>query len=161
MTNDEKRALVLRWAESQLGVIEWPVNSNKVKYNTWFYGWEASGSSYPWCMAWVQWVFSRSGLPLPVKTAGCTALANYAKSHRQWVTSDFKPGDILFMHWGKNASATEHVGIVKEVKKSKQIYVVTYEGNTSTSSQANGGCVMERNRALANITGAYRPWYNM
>lgn len=161
MTNDEKRALVLRWAESQLGVIEWPADSNKVKYNTWFYGREVSGNAYPWCMVWVQWVFSRSGLPLPVKTASCTALANYAKSHRQWVTSDFKPGDILFMHWGKNASITEHVGIVKEVKKSKQVYVVTYEGNTSTSNQANGGCVMERNRALANITGAYRPWYNM
>ena len=25
----------------------------------------------------------------------------------------------------------------------------------------NGGKVMRRNRAYANITGAYRPWYNM
>ncbi|BAK98859.1 hypothetical protein OBV_16610 [Oscillibacter valericigenes Sjm18-20] len=29
--------------------------------------------------------------------------------------------------------------------------------NTSLVSQANGGCVMEHNRAYANITWAYRP----
>lgn len=38
MTNDQKRALVLQWAESQLGLIEWPTGSNKVKYNDWYYG---------------------------------------------------------------------------------------------------------------------------
>ncbi len=160
MSNDEKRALVLKWAESQLGVCELPSGSNKVKYNTWFYGREVSGNAYPWCMAFVQWVFQRAGLPLPVKTASCSALATYAKSHGQWVTSGFKPGDILFMHWGKDKAATEHVGIVLGTKTAKQPYVITYEGNTGTTSQANGGCVMQRNRALANITGAYRPWYN-
>ena len=156
MTNAEKRALVLRWAESQLGVIEYPSDSNKVKYNDWFYG--KTGATGAWCMAYVQWVFDRAGLPLPVRTASCTALANYAKAHGQWVTSGYKPGDILFMHWGKDASVTEHVGIIKEVPGK---YVVTYEGNTSLASQANGGSVMQRNRAFANITGAYRPWYNM
>lgn len=156
MTNAEKRALVLQWADSQLGVIEYPFGSNKVKYNDWFYG--KAGATGAWCMAEVQWVFDRAGLPLPVRTASCTALANYAKAHGQWVTSGYKPGDILFMHWGKDASVTEHVGIVKEVPGK---YVVTYEGNTSLASQANGGSVMQRNRAYANITGAYRPWYNM
>lgn len=156
MTNDEKRANVLKWAESQLGVIEFPSGSNKVKYNDWFYG--ATGHNYAWCMAFVQWVFARANLPLPVKTVSCTDLADYAKKHKQWITSDFKPGDILFMHWGKNDATTEHVGIVVSVKGR---VVVTYEGNTSLVSQANGGCVMERNRAAANITGAYRPWYNV
>ncbi|BAK97359.1 hypothetical protein OBV_01610 [Oscillibacter valericigenes Sjm18-20] len=156
MTNDEKRANVLKWAESQLGVIEWPAGSNKVKYNDWYYG--KTGCNYAWCMTWVQWVFARANLPLPVKTASCTTLATYAKQHGQWVTSGFKPGDILFMHWGKDKNVTEHVGIVKAVKSG---CVVTYEGNTSLASQANGGWVMERNRAYANITGAYRPWYNV
>ena len=156
MTNTEKRDSVLKWAESQLGVIEYPFNSNKVKYNDWYYG--RTGCNYAWCMAFVQWVFDRANLPLPVKTASCTALANFAKAHGQWVSSGYKPGDILFMHWGRNAAVTEHVGIVKTVKNG---YVVTYEGNTSLGNQANGGCVMERNRAYANITGAYRPWYNV
>lgn len=158
MTNAEKRALVLQWAESQMGVIEYPFGSNKVKYNDWYWGAGKYGTSAAWCMAFVQWIFTRAGLPLPVKTASCTVLANYAKAHGQWVTSGFKPGDILFMHWGKDATVTEHVGVVKEVKST---YVVTYEGNTSLVSQANGGSVMQRNRAYANITGAYRPWYNM
>lgn len=155
MTNAEKRTNVLMWAESQLGVIEYPSGSNKVKYNDWFYG--RPGSTGAWCMVYVQWVFSRASLPLPVKTASCSALASYAKSQGLWVASGYKPGDILFMHWGKDQSVTEHVGIVKEVKGN---YVVTYEGNTSLASQANGGSVMQRNRAYVNITGAYRPWYN-
>lgn len=156
MTNDEKRALVLQWAESQLGVMEYPFGSNKVKYNDWFYG--RTGAAGTWCMAFVQWVFARAKLPLPVKTVSCTTLANWAKKNKQWVTAGYRPGDILFMHWGKDAAVTEHVGVVKEVKGT---YVVTYEGNTSLASQVNGGCVMERNRAYANITGAYRPWYNL
>ena len=158
MTNAEKRALVLQWAESQLGVIEYPSGSNKVKYNDWFWGAGKYGISAAWCMAYVQWVFDRADLPLPVRTASCTALANYARAHGQWVISGYKPGDILFMHWGRDKTVTEHVGIVKEVPGN---YVVTYEGNTSLASQANGGSVMQRNRAYANITGAYRPWYNM
>ena len=156
MTNSEKLANVLMWAESQLGVIEFPPGSSKVKYNDWYYG--GIGHNYAWCMTYVQWVFDRASLPLPVRTASCTTLANYAKTHGQWVASGYKPGDILFMHWGKNASLTDHVGIIKEVKGN---YIVTYEGNTSLASQANGGSVMERNRAYANITGAYRPWYNI
>ena len=156
MTNDQKRALVLQWAESQLGVIEWPAGSNKVKYNDWYYG--KVGYTGAWCMAFVQWIFTRAGLPLPVHTASCTALANYAKAHKQWVTAGYRPGDILLMHWGKDKAITEHVGIVKAVSGK---YVTTNEGNTSLASQANGGCVMQRNRAYANITGAYRPWYNM
>ena len=150
------RDLLLQWAESQLGVIEYPFGSNKVKYNDWYYG--RTGATGAWCMAEVQWVFDRADLPLPARTASCTALANYARAHGRWVTSGYKPGDILFMHWGKDKTVTEHVGIVKEVFGK---YVVTYEGNTSLASQANGGSVMQRNRAYANITGAYRPWYNM
>lgn len=157
MTNAEKCALVLQWAESQLGVIEYPFGSNRVKYNDWYWGAGKYGASAAWCMTYVQWVFDRSGLQLPVKTASCTVLANYAKAHGQWVTSGYKLGDVLFMHWGRDKTVTEHVGIVKEVKDT---YLITYEGNTSLSNQANGGCVMQRNRAYANISGAYRPWYN-
>jgi len=54
------------------------------------------------------------------------------------------------MHWGCDASIMEHVGIVKEVTGK---YVVTYEGNTSLANQANGGGVMERNRALSTSPG--------
>ena len=152
MTNDQKRALVLQWAESQLGVMEYPPGSNKQKYST------AMGcGAQPWCMDSVQWIFKRAGLPLPVKTSSCTVLAKWAQAHGQWVTKGYKPGDILFMHW-KRSTFVEHVGVCKA---SKGNYLETYEGNTSLANQTNGGGFMERNRSLSVVRGAYRPWYNV
>ena len=42
------RSAVLQIAEWQLGVVEMPTNSNKVKYNTAYYGREVSGGAYAW-----------------------------------------------------------------------------------------------------------------
>lgn len=50
--------MVVSTALSQVGVKESPSGSNRVKYNTWFYGKEVRGASYPWCMTFVQWVFA-------------------------------------------------------------------------------------------------------
>ena len=66
---------VLQIAEWQEGVVEMPSGSNKVKYNTAYYGREVSGRAYPWCMAFVWWVFREAGFSL-YKTASCTAFVN-------------------------------------------------------------------------------------
>lgn len=50
-------SMVVAKAKAQVGTKESPAGSNKVKYNTWFYGKEVRGSEYPWCMAFVSWVF--------------------------------------------------------------------------------------------------------
>lgn len=155
---NKTREAVIQIAKWQIGVIENPANSNKVKYNTWYYGREVSGSSYPWCMTFVQWVFQQAGFNL-TKTASCTTLANAYKKAGQWVTKDFKPGDIVMYDFdGKKDGETEHCGIIVEVGNG---YVVAVEGNTSTSNNANGGLVMERKRDLKFVTGACRPLYNM
>ena len=39
---------VLDVARKELGVKESPANSNRVKYNTWYYGREVSGAAYTW-----------------------------------------------------------------------------------------------------------------
>ena len=39
----------LALARRELAVTEDPKGSNRVKYNTAYYGWEVSGDSYPWC----------------------------------------------------------------------------------------------------------------
>lgn len=156
--NDRKREKVLEIAAGEIGVCESPAGSNRVKYNDWYYSGAIYGEWAAWCMAYVQYVFSASGLPLPVRTASCTTLANYAKVHGQWVTRGYKPGDLMLMHFHKSQTATEHVGILESVHST---YITTIEGNTSLSSQDNGGAVMRRNRAYGCITGAYRPWYNM
>lgn len=57
---DDKQtaARVLQIAESQLGIKETPSGSNRVKFNTWYYGREVSGDAYPWCCVFVEWVFA-------------------------------------------------------------------------------------------------------
>ena len=47
--------MVIATARSQVGIKESPKNSNKVKYNEWFYG--KNQSAY-WCCTFVCWVFA-------------------------------------------------------------------------------------------------------
>ena len=65
---------VLDTARAELGVREDPPESNRVKYNDWYYGRTVMGNAYPWCMAFVQWCFAQARRPLPFRTASCSAL---------------------------------------------------------------------------------------
>lgn len=146
---------ILKIARGEIGVKEVPAGSNKVKYNTWYYGKEVSGSAYPWCMAFVQWVFDQAGAPIGHKTASCTQLMNWARQRRRWVTSGYKPGDVVIFDFGSDGSP-DHVGILEAAQGGKLICI---EGNTSVTSDDNGGAVMRRNRTAAQVLGAYRPEY--
>ena len=53
---------------------------------------------------------------------------------------------------------TQHVGIVERVVGD---WVYTIEGNTSLTSNDNGGAAMRCKRNPKLITGAYRPGYNI
>lgn len=53
-----QRDAILARARGEIGVQESPANSNNVKYNTWMYGEEVSGSNYAWCANFVCWVFN-------------------------------------------------------------------------------------------------------
>ena len=147
---------VLAIARGELGVKESPANSNRVKYNTWYYGREVSGAAYPWCMAFVQWVFAQAGVKLPIKTASCGALMNAAKKAGQWVTKDYRPGDVVIYDFPGGA-ATDHTGIIEKVTLTG---VVAIEGNTSQAgSQSNGGQVCRKTRPYSQIVGVVRPNY--
>ena len=151
------RDAVLAIAEWQVGVIESPFGSNRVKYNTDYYGRTVSGAAYPWCMAFVWWVFREAGFSL-YKTASCTAFVNRYRVYapRQIVTSGFRPGDIVFFDFSGSRKKTEHVGIVAGVVGST---ILTIEGNTGTGNDANGGAVMKRRRNVGLITVGVRPGY--
>ena len=56
---------LLTITRKQLSVREDPPNSNNVRYNTWYYGREVSGSAYPWCAVFVQWCCAQAGVKLP------------------------------------------------------------------------------------------------
>ena len=147
---------LLEIARRQIGTRESPPNSNNVRYNTWYYGREVSGAAYPWCMVFVQWVFAQAGVKLPVRTASCGALMRSAQSAGQWVTGDYRPGDVVIYDFPGGA-ATDHCGIVESVDGT---YISAIEGNTSSASDADGGAVERRARKFSQIVGAVRPSYD-
>lgn len=157
MTQIEK---ILTLAVSQIGVKEIPAGSNKVKYNTAYYGRVVSGSAYPWCCAFIWWLFNECGLSnLFVggsKTAYCPNVEKFYKSIGQWHSTP-KVGDIvLFDFTGKGLAG--HIGIVEKVNADGSI--VAIEGNTSLTSNDNGGSVMRRTRKRGVIRGFARPQYD-
>lgn len=141
-------------AKAEIGVKENPPNSNCVKYNTWLYGRNVSGPEYPWCAAFVSWCF-RNAQNLCPKTASCLNMLQWFETRGQIVKTP-QPGDIVFFHYSTNTRRTNHVGIVVGVDGK---IIITVEGNTSVSSNDNGGCVMERRRNK-NIVAYARPKYS-
>ena len=147
---------VLSIARRELGTREEPANSNRVKYNTWYYGREVSEKAFPWCMAFVQWVFANAGVSLPMRTASCGLLMEAAKKSGQWVTKDYRPGDVVIYDFPGGA-ATDHTGIIEKVTLTG---VVAIEGNTSEAgSQSNGGMVCRKTMPYSQIVGVVRPNY--
>ena len=145
---------ILRIATAEIGTTEKP--TNKVKYNTWYYGKAVSGAAYPWCMAFVQWVFHMANVNLGLKTASCTALEDYARKNGYLVKKNFRPGDIVFYQFDKDAAA-DHTGIVESVSGTT---ITCIEGNTSEDgSQSDGGKVCRKTRKLSLVRSAYRPNY--
>lgn len=145
---------VLGIARRELGTREEPAGSNRVKYNTWYYGREVSGRAYPWCMTFVQWCFHQAGVSLPLRTASCGALMSAARRAGMWVSGGYRPGDVVIYDFPGGA-ATDHTGIIEGVTASG---VVAIEGNTSQAgSQSNGGQVCRKTRPARQIVGAVRP----
>ena len=148
---------ILEIARLQLGIKENPPNSNRVKFNTAYYGQEVSGSAYPWCCAFVWWVFREAGASELFyggkKTASCSTLLGFHKA--QAVRENYLPGDIIFFNFDGKRN-TQHVGICEGWDGR---YITTIDGNTAPTNEANGGAVMRRRRAKKYIVGAYRPTY--
>lgn len=153
---------VLDIAQSQVGTTEYPPGSNNVVYNTIYYGHECqdgipAGTTYPWCCVFVWWCFAQFDPCLVKKTASCVNLAQWFKDNGQWHASP-EPGDVVFFKFDTNNRWTNHVGIVKEVIDGG-LKIKDYEGNTSASSDDNGGAVQLRTRS-SNIVGYGRPAYD-
>lgn len=145
---------VLKIAESQVGITEYPPDSNNVIYNTAYYGHEVSGSAYPWCCTFIWWVFTQAGMKI-WKTASCMELGQWFKDNSQWYNRA-EVGDVVFMKFNTNNRWTNHVGIVKSIDGDT---ITTIEGNTSEKgSQDNGGAVLVKHRK-SNIVGFGRPNY--
>lgn len=145
-------------AISQIGVKESPANSNNVKYNTAYYGREVKGSAYPWCCAFIWWLFQKCDASKLFcngqKIALCQSVKNIMKSQ---IVKNPKPGDLVLFQFDSDASA-DHIGILEKVN-SDGTYT-TIEGNTAVGNDANGGCVMRRTRKKSQIMCFIRPDYD-
>lgn len=147
---------LLSTARKELGIKEQPADSNRVKYNTAYYGREVSGGSYAWCAVFLWWCFREAGASELYygggKTAYCPTLLSY---HRAQAVSDYRPGDVIFFNFDGKKNA-QHVGLCEDWDGQ---YITTIDGNTGSGSEANGGSVMRRKRDKTYIVGAYRPNY--
>lgn len=152
-----KASKIIATGKKYVGVEEKPSNSNNVIFNTHFYGHSVKGSAYPWCCAFVWDIFRMSGASSIFcdgkKLAYCPSVENYYKRVKRWHSSG-KKGDLILMDFGKGRAS--HIGIClgKEGE-----YYLSLEGNTSVTSNDNGGKVMIRKRKKNVIRGFARPDY--
>lgn len=146
-------ASVLQVAISQIGIKESPANSNKVKYNTWYYGRVVSGAAYPWCAVFIDWCFATAGLAKSIacvqNKAYCPSYVAWAKKAGKW-TNKAAVGRLVLFDWDGDGVA-DHIGIVEKIINPYTIQ--TIEGNTGNTSQNNGGEVMRRQRNASTILG--------
>lgn len=170
---ETKRDKIIRIARSQIGISEFPANSNKVIYNTWIYGKEVFDgdkkfpngivSHYPWCGAFVSWVFNEAGLALPTIDlkkgfVGCPFAVDHVD---KWGTIVKTPmqGDVVFYAWDgyKNIHSIKHTGIFDCDNGDKKKFTAI-EGNTSLKNDSNGGSVMQRSdRNYSSVAVFVRP----
>ena len=138
---------VINIAKKYVGVTEYPPNSNKVVFNTKFYGREVSGVNYPWCCAFIWCVFNEAGINIK-RTASCMMLGDWFKQEGKYHKDNPQGGDIVFFKFPGSSRWTNHVGLVIEVNGNT---LTTIEGNTSSDnkgSQNNGGMVAIRTRKI-------------
>ena len=148
---------ILAAARGEVGVKESPAGSNRVKYWDWYR--ERTGAGYqgqPWCAAFVAWCLCRASVWAAAKDEGrfryCPSIVAWAKGQGLWRGRDASPRPGWLVLFANKGTAC-HVGIVES---SSGGVLTTIEGNTSITSNDNGGTVMRRSRTLG--TGG-SSWY--
>lgn len=142
-----------RIAQTFVGVKENPPGSNRVMFSEWY------GMIGPWCAMFVTYCFVEAGSKAFKRGshwAYCPFMVNDAREQRgiTVVTEGIDQGDIALFDWGRDGVA-DHVGIVL-TPPDKAGNFRCCEGNTSTSSDSDGGQVMIRTRNKAQVQAFVR-----
>ena len=140
------REAALEEARHHLGYTESPAGSNHNMFGSW-YGMDYS----PWCAMFVTYCFecgAKGGSPSFSKGsyyAYVPYVVQDARSGRRGlsVASTPKPGDLVCYDWSRDGTY-DHIGLFESGSASSWQAI---EGNTSTSSNSNGGEVMRRSRS--------------
>ena len=121
-----------------------------------------------WCVIYLWYVFKAAKASSLFyggqKVASVPMLDSWLRKKTTYIKkiSDAKSGDIVICTWdssggnNKRIGSRDHVGLIVEVKDSKNIK--TIEGNTGNSDCRKSG-VNYRSRNIKNIYAIYRPDY--
>jgi hypothetical protein len=137
----------LKIALAQKGIKENPRDSNKVKFSAWY------GLVGPWCVMYQAWVGAKAKeawAKQGARFASVAAVDAAATQHDFGMsfTRNPEPGDLVTYDWPDEPGPSNHIGrFVKWTVKGKTFQAI--EGNTSTSSNSNGGQVMLRTRDVS------------
>jgi peptidoglycan hydrolase-like protein with peptidoglycan-binding domain len=136
----------LRRAQGEIGTKESPPSSNHQKYGEWY-----RLDYQPWCAIFVTWADQVDG------TGAASFVRGSYYSYVPYIVSDAlaarrglskttspQPGDLACFDWSGDA-VWDHIEIV-ETPPDDAGNFVTVGGNTSTSSDSDGGEVMRRQR---------------
>jgi hypothetical protein len=141
---DDAREAALALAATQIGYAETGDNLNK--YGDWY-----GMNGQPWCAMFCTWAYETNpagGAQAFVRGsryAYVPYIVGDARAGRYGLhtTDDPIPGDLVCYDWGWDGEY-DHVGLFETWKSSSEFSAI--EGNTSTSSNSNGGQVMRRTR---------------
>lgn len=153
------RNAIIQNAKFDIGITEFPKNSNIVKYNDWYYegtiinaAWCATSVSYWYSFAcdacktsfYLQNIDSANGFAY-VPTLYFKAVKN------GWLTEDPLPGDIVIIDFDGDGK-WDHTCLFVEWMGTRKEQFFTVEGNTSPDNnldkkkQVNGGMVCDKIR---------------
>lgn len=145
--------LGLKTAHTQVGVHENPAGSNHgLPFPTGYE--EILGLDHqPWCACFVTWCLRKNGwTEKGWNQAYCPAWASTAHAHTHGLitvsASMLLPGDIVTFDWD-NDGIQDHIGFVDSDVVNGSFHTV--EGNTSSTSNSNGGAVEARVRNVSDV----------
>lgn len=144
------RTAALEAALGELGYRESPSGSNRNKYGAW-YGMDG----VPWCAIFTTWAYVQTGGSSSFVRGSRYSYVPYivgdARAERYGLstTDDPIPGDLVCYDWELD-SVYDHVGLFEHWTSGSSTFTAI-EGNTSTSSDSNGGQVMRRTRSRSGV----------
>ena len=144
---------VLMAACGELGAREDPPHSNRgprVDVYTHLVGAPASRPGFPWCVAFVRWVYESSGLPFP-RTWSVSELVDWGVSNERTVrTSPLLPGDVFCIERPRRPGSDE------EVHHAGLIVCDLGDGRFAAVEGNHGDAVAATVRRIADVTAVLR-----
>jgi hypothetical protein len=105
----------------EVGSIRNPLGSNKIKYNTSYYGKVVRGPEFKWCVVFQWWCFQKAGISTAVfpKSARVFSVRDWFKKRGRFYRKPMV-GDLVIYSFS-------HIGFVERLLKNNRIQ--TIEGN--------------------------------